>query len=386
MREGWLKRKFGDLVVFDKRFNGLSSQQTTVCNFPHVSAEKLKELRISESSGDVRLLSTGYFDGYTSIELAGENLCDSEVISIPSGGNPNIKYHKGLFVDSGNILCKSINETVYLKFVFYNLLSKLDIIKSYFRGASILHPQMKDIYNINLLLPSISLQNKIVAELDLLSHILDQKRQQLKEYDALAESIFYDMFGDPVENPKGWEVKKLGDFCMLSQGLAINKQTKHLIVEYSSIPLLRIKDMKEGTREIFVDEINYPPNCLATEDEIIYTRTGTLGLAFTGMFGIVHNNCFKIKINDLVDKVYFMNIIMQSHFRNNIISQASRSSQPDITHKLFLAQKIILPPLSLQQSFASKIEAIEKQKLMLKESIKETETLFQSRMDYWFNA
>jgi type I restriction enzyme S subunit len=47
--------------------------------------------------------------------------------------------------------------------------------------------------------------------------------------------------------------------------------------------------------------------------------------------------------------------------------------------------KLGVPPLALQQDFASKIESIEKQKEMISQSIKETETLFNSRMDYYFN-
>ena len=58
-------------------------------------------------------------------------------------------------------------------------------------------------------LPPLPEQEKIVAELDCLSGIIEKKKQQLKELDALAQSIFYEMFGDPVENEKGWEVKNL---------------------------------------------------------------------------------------------------------------------------------------------------------------------------------
>ena len=57
--------------------------------------------------------------------------------------------------------------------------------------------------------PPLSEQQRIVSELDLLSGIIEKKKAQLKEYDQLAQSIFYDMFGDPVTNEKGWEVKKM---------------------------------------------------------------------------------------------------------------------------------------------------------------------------------
>lgn len=69
-----------------------------------------------------------------------------------------------------------------------------------------------------IVLPTYAEQEKIVAELDCLSGIIEKKKQQLKELDALAQSIFYEMFGDPVENEKGWEVKKLGEICKTTSG------------------------------------------------------------------------------------------------------------------------------------------------------------------------
>jgi len=58
-------------------------------------------------------------------------------------------------------------------------------------------------------IPNCTTQLSIVSELDKLNELIQIKKEQLKDYDALAQSIFYEMFGDPVENEKGWEVKKL---------------------------------------------------------------------------------------------------------------------------------------------------------------------------------
>lgn len=283
-----------------------------------------------------------------------------------------------------NVICGHLLNN---EFVYWYLVSKNDYLNSLGVGATFKEISKKIVEKISIPVPPLSTQTAIVSELDALSAIIADHKSLLKKYDELEQSIFYDMFGDPVKNEKGWEVKKLGEVCTLSQGLAINSQTKKLLVEKSSIPLLRIKDMKEGTREIFVDDMNYPESCLAKPDELIYTRTGTLGLIFTGMYGIVHNNCFKIKIKEeIADKTYFMFYVSLNSFRDSIISKASRSSQPDITHKLFNSQTIFLPPLPLQQEFASKIKAIEAMKADTKKSLAKSEELFNARMDYYFNA
>lgn len=66
---------------------------------------------------------------------------------------------------------------------------------------------------IQIPLPPKSTQLSIVSELDKINELIRLKKEQLKDYDNLAQSIFYEMFGDPVENEKGWEVKKLKDTC-----------------------------------------------------------------------------------------------------------------------------------------------------------------------------
>ena len=90
-------------------------------------------------------------------------------------------------------LCKSINFERYNKSVTIPSLVKSDLLK------------------IDIHIPYFSVQKQIASELDLLSGVIEKQKAQLEELDKLAQSIFYDMFGDPVTNEKGWTVKKLKD-------------------------------------------------------------------------------------------------------------------------------------------------------------------------------
>ena len=218
-------------------------------------------------------------------------------------------------------------------------------------------------------LPPLSTQQQIVAELDLLSHILDQKRQQLKEYDALAESIFYDMFGDPVENPKGWEVKTWEETLKIING----KNQKAVENPNGQYPIY-------GSGGI----MSYADDYLCPENSIIIGRKGNIDkpLYVPTKFWNVDTAFGLVANKDYLSPYYLFYFCKQFDFQK--LNKAV--TIPSLTKSDLLKINIPLPPLTLQQSFASKIEAIEKQKQMLKESIKETETLFQSRMDYWFNA
>ncbi|MCA6079381.1 MAG: restriction endonuclease subunit S [Endomicrobium sp.] len=172
------------LTIWDKRFDGVEKEkQPNVRSFKHISAAKLKSLYIKGScnvQNNVRLLSTGQFDGYTAQELVGDNLNNDEVIAIPSGGSANLKYCKGKFVDSGNILAIARDENVRLKYVYYFLLDKNRLIESYFRGSGLKHPSMREILEIKIPVPAIEVQEEIVRILDTFTQLESELESELE--------------------------------------------------------------------------------------------------------------------------------------------------------------------------------------------------------------
>lgn len=163
--EGVVFKHLWEITIWDKRFNSVEkSKQIKTIKVPHVSAKKLKEI---EAVGDVKLLSTGKFDGWTNDEQAASSLGQGEVITIPSGGSANLKYWSGKFVDSGNLLATSSDTSKYnLKYIYYFLLSKNNFVESCFRGSGVKHPDMGQILEIKVPTPPIEVQKEIVNILD----------------------------------------------------------------------------------------------------------------------------------------------------------------------------------------------------------------------------
>ena len=220
--------------------------------------------------------------------------------------------------------------------------------------------------------PPLSEQSRIVEELDLLSNIIEKKRQQLSELDNLAQSIFYDMFGDPVTNEKGWEVKTVGQLFELKAGKAI--KAKELANEYEDG--LYACYGGNGIR-------GYIPKFSHSGCYPIIGRQGALcgnvNLAKGDFYATEH--AVVVSCNGNADAVwtYYCMVLM------NLNRYAKGVAQPGISVNVINAVNIILPSLELQQLFAQKIKAIEKQKALIKQSIAETEELFNSRMDYYFS-
>ena len=230
--------------------------------------------------------------------------------------------------------------------------------ESHRKGSTIPHVYFKDYKSEPFPLLPLTQQKQIVAILDKAFAAIDTAKanaeQNLQNAKELFESYMQQLFDNSGD---AWMEKTLGDVCSLYQGLAINRKTKHFLVEKSSLPLLRIKDLRNNTSEQFIDENNYPENSLVNKDDIIYTRTGnSLGLVFRGRYGVLHNNSFKIVPDYSLSRNYLFIWLQNPLFKSKIFSLAFKAAQPDITHKIFKQQKIKIPPINEQEIIVNKLD------------------------------
>ena len=158
------------VTIWDKKFNAVDKRkQPKVMNYPYLLAKDLFALQVDE--GDVFLLSTGEQTGWTTEELAGDNMREGEVVTIPWGKSRAVvdclKYYKGKFVTADNrIMTSADTNRLSNKYLYYWTVSMGDKIDSFYRGAGIKHPDMAKVLDLEIPIPHISVQNKIVEILD----------------------------------------------------------------------------------------------------------------------------------------------------------------------------------------------------------------------------
>ena len=182
-----------------------------------------------------------------------------------------------------------------------------------------------------------------------------------------------------------WVSKKIGDIANLYQGLAINAKTKHLLVTESSLPLLRIKDLLEGTKEQFVDPKLAPLQCVVEPNELVMTRTGQVGYVFMGKSGVLHNNCFKITVTDPEVDTRFLYWHFNSNAQRDYLTTiAAGSVQPDLNHKVFKDYDVLLPPLPEQKAIASVLSSLDDKIDLLHRQNKTLETMAETLFRQWF--
>lgn len=156
------------LTAWDKKFKNVSKdKQKEIRKYHYYLASEMKA--VEKQTGDVFLLSTGDYSGWTTEETVGDTLCEGEIVSIPWGGYPNVKYYKGKFITSDNRIATSTDlEKLSNKYLYYFMLSQVEYLDSIYRGTGLRHPDMSAVLDMLIPLPSLIEQEIIVKKLDVL--------------------------------------------------------------------------------------------------------------------------------------------------------------------------------------------------------------------------
>ena len=287
---------------------------------------------------------------------------------------------------SGDVLIIRANDTkhLYPNYLYWALASDqfFEYDNLHCKGAKMPRGNKIDIMQYLLPIPTIEEQQQIVSELDLLSGVIEKQKAQLEELDKLAQSIFYDMFGDPVTNEKGWENKKVGEIATFYNGKAHEK----VIDDNGDYILVNAKFI--ASKGEVIKRTNHQLFPLYKNDIVMVMSDVPHGKALASCYLIEKDNQYSLNQRICAFRKYKANPV----FLFNVLNRNSYylrfddgNGQTNMRKNEVTNCPIPLPPLSLQQEFAAKIEAIEAMKAKVRQSLKEAETLFNERMDYYFN-
>ena len=290
-------------------------------------------------------------------------------------------------------VCSITSDTLASDFLYYLLCGKKNYFLDVAVGGAQPNISQQIIKDTIIPVPPLPIQQRIVAELDCISGILEKKRQQLKELDNLAQAIFYEMFGDPVENEKGWEVKKLGEIGTIKIGpFGSLLHTSDYIT--NGIPLVNPVHMQNGCIKadnnftISTEKARELNAYQLKTNDLIFARRGDIGrcavVSEKENGFLCGTGSLFVRFERILDVTFILFCTKAESFIKDLVSKAKGATMLNINCKIVEDLLVILPPLSLQQSFAAKIEAIEKQKELISRSIKEVQTLFDSRMQEYF--
>ena len=281
----------------------------------------------------------------------------------------------------------------YIYHFLQNVVFKQDCIDAS-TGIAQLNLSTEWLKEYKILLPPISCQKKIVDELDRINELIEVKRSQLADLDLLAQSLFYEMFGEPFLNPMGWDIKAFGDLTD-----SINYGTSLPATEGGRYPYLRMNNLTDnGYLDLSnLKYIDIPDEdvdkCLVKDGDILFNRTNSREkVGKTALYDREDNMVIAGYIIRVRTNRNFLNPIFAVRYMNmpelkNHLRKICRGAvnQANINSKEMAAIPFLVPPIELQNQFATKIKKIEAQKESIESSITDLQTLLASRMDYWFN-
>lgn len=241
--------------------------------------------------------------------------------------------------------------------------------------------------------PTLSEQQQIVSELDLLSGTIEKQKKQLEELDNLAQSIFYDMFGDPISNEKGWVSNDINtivtDKKIIKRANKIFKSND--LISYIDIASIdNINHTLINTTSIIFSEAPSRAQQKVEDYDILVSLVRPNLKNIVVLNNLAENSVASsgfcvLRTNTECNYKYLFYCTLTNSFTQELIKKTAGANYPAVKESDIKDLKIAIPPITLQQQFAEKIEQIEHQKELIKQSLKETEELYNSRMDFYFN-
>ena len=389
MKQGWEYKKLGEVCTIER-----VGSPRPITDYITDSEDGINWIKIGDAQEGSKYITS------TKEKIRPEGIKKSRFVhkgdfilsNSMSFGRPYILKVDGCIHD-GWLVIHDDNE-VFIKDYLYYILSSSIMYAKFSQlavGGVVNNLNSSLVRKVAIPIPPKSTQLSIVSELDKINELIRLKKEQLKDYDNLAQSIFYEMFGDPVENEKGWEVKKLGEVCTIERGSSPRPITAYITDSKDGINWIKIGDAQEGSKYITSTKEKIKPEGLKKsrfvhKGDFILSNSMSFGKPYIlKIDGCIHDGWLVIHDNNNVFiKIYLYYLLASSIMYAKFSKLAVGGVVNNLNSSLVRKVDVSIPPLPLQHLFAQRIEQIEHQKSEVTKAITDLETLLASRMQHWF--
>lgn len=247
----------------------------------------------------------------------------------------------------------------------------------------------------NLLLPSYCLeeQKEISAVLQQVDHLISLRQRQAEKLDELVKARFVEMFGDPVRNTKHWEKASL-----LALGSCKNGMSFHANESGIKLRCLGVGDFKNLSYIDDVEQLPFvslaekpSPNCFLHDGDIVFVRSNG-NKALVGRCLLVYPRdtptiysgfCIRYRlVTEKVDPIYALHVLKADGIRQKMSGRGANIQ--NLNQKILAAIEMPIPPLPLQNAFATFVHEVDREKERIQRSAALLETLKRSLMQQYF--
>lgn len=254
-------------------------------------------------------------------------------------------------------------------------------------GANINNIRNEHIDELFICFPNELVQKSIASLLDKVTDLIDKRKEQLSKLDELVKARFVELFGDQETNPFRWEQCTIGECCTLKSGTSLPSEVEN---EGGPVPYIKVGDM------------NYPGNerYITTSSRYVSEATAGKGLFEVGSIlfpkrgGAIGTNkkrmtklpvCADLNVMGVSSKGRLCPEYLLAYFDMiDLGALSDGSSVPQINNKNIAPLVICLPPLELQEQFATFVKQTDKSKLEVQKSLEKLELLKNALMQKYF--
>ena len=285
-----------------------------------------------------------------------------------------------------NLICDE--ERLSPEYLFHWLKSKKDYLNSLGRGATFKEISKTIVEEIEIPLPSLETQQKIADTLDKAQQLINNRKQQITELDNLTQSIFYEMFGDPVLNTKNWEITRVIDVCDCMVPGRDKPKSFTGDVPWITIDDLIFKGITRNSKKglgLSNEEITAVKRKAIPKDSVIMSCVGNLGItSVADQEMIINQQLHSFQCKEKINPIYLCHIL--PYYREQMERQATSTTVLYMNKTVCNNIQIILPNIELQEKYAEIAQKIEEEKTILVKGLNELEANFNSIMQKSFKG
>ena len=319
---------------------------------------------------------------------------DGESVLVAGNGDLNVKYYNGKFNAYQRTYVIQANENLNGKFLYYFLDSYVEKLREQSIGGVIKYIKLGNLTDAEIPLPNLATQQRIAAILDQADAIIQNNRAIVQKYDALTQSLFLEMFGDPVKNEKGWETDKVVNVCskIFGGGTPSKAKPEYFI---GNIPWVTPKDMKSEYIFDSIDHVNLKAienssaKLIPSGNLLMVIRSGilkhTLPLAINKVDVTVNQDMKAFIPNAGKTNTIFLKYFFQCS-SSYLLGKVRAVTADNIEFNQIKELSFPLVPINLQNQFAERVQAIDVQKQQAQLELAKSEELFASLLQRAFKG
>ena len=274
------------------------------------------------------------------------------------------------------------------KYIFYYLRSIREKILNDSYGGAQKHISQGYVKDIEVLLPSLKIQKKIVNILEKAEKALEKRKEAIKLLDELVKSKFIKMFGDLNSNSKGWVILNFNEFAVIDTNMTKDFE------KYADYPHIGIDSIEKNTGNILKYQLVKDSSLksgkyLFDERHIIYSkiRPNLNKVALPQFKGVCSADAYPILCLDgIVDRSYLGYVLRSEFFLSYILTFSGRTNIPKVNKDQLRGFNMPTPPIELQNQFADFVKQVDKLKFEMEKSLNELENNFNSLMQKAFTG